>query len=80
MLNLNTKLNWLVVAVLLVVILSRSVSWAAAVTEDSDSDNGTTAQANKISTIPEPTTLIVLLSGLVLFTCRRKYKGKNLAP
>ena len=80
MLNHTSKLNWLVVAVLLVVILSSSASWAAAVAEASDSDNGTTAHANKTGIIPEPTTLIVLLSGLVLFTCRRKYKGKNLAP
>ena len=80
MLNLNTKLNWLVVAVLLAVILSSSASWAAAVAEASDSDNGSTAHANKIGIIPEPTTLIILLSGLALFTYRRKYRGKNLSP
>lgn len=80
MLNHTSKLGWLVVAVLLVVILSSSTSWAVAVAEASDSDNDATAHANKIGVIPEPTTLIILLSGLALFTCRRKYRGKNLSP
>ena len=56
--------------------------FAVAGAEASDSGDSLVVQENKISIIPESTTLIVLLAGLLLFTWKRKYKDKfrSVAP
>ena len=73
MFNCAGKLNWLVVAVLLLVLIMNSSTWAA----DGDSSDKPVVGEQKMSIIPEPATLVVILAGFLLFAWKRKYKDKS---
>ena len=67
-----SKLNWSVLMVLLLGLLSSLASATAA-----DTANTVVAAEQKISIIPEPVTLLVLLASLTLFSWRRTRKGRS---
>ena len=71
MFNRAGKVNWLVLVVFLLGILS-SLAWAAA---EGSPDSAATEQ--KISIIPEPVTLLVLLAGLMLFSWKHSRKSRH---
>ena len=73
MFNNAGKLNWLVLAVLLLVLIINNATWAA----DGDSGDNLVVGEEKMSIIPEPATLLVILAGFLLFAWKRKYKDKS---
>ena len=66
------KWNWLVFVVILLGLLSSLASAAG-----TDSANAAVATEEKISIVPEPVTLLVLVAGLMLFTWKRTNKSRS---
>ena len=73
MVNRDGKWNWLVFVVILLGLFGSLASAA-----DTDSA-AVVATGEKISIIPEPVTLLVLVAGLVLFSWKRTQKTKSRA-
>ena len=65
------RFNWVVLVVLLLTLLS---SFATAAESDP-----AVATEQKISVIPEPVTLLVLIAGLMLFGWKRTHKSRSRA-
>ena len=72
MFNRVGKLNWLVMVVLVLGLLSSLAAAAGA-----DSPDAAVAAEEKISVIPEPVTILVLTAGLMLFSWKRTRKSRS---
>ena len=71
MVNRVGKWSWLVFVVIFMGLLSSLASAA-----DADLSAASVATEDKISVIPEPVTLLVLLAGLMLFSWKRTPKSR----
>ena len=70
--NQASKWTWLVLALIFPGLLTSLVSAAG-----SDSADTAVATDRKVSIIPEPVTLLVLLAGLMLFGWKRNRKSRS---
>ena len=74
MVKRDGKRNWLVFVVILLGLFGSLASAAG-----TDSASATTATQEKISIVPEPVTLLVLVAGLMLFSWKRTQKTRSRA-